>query len=90
MIPDATAVADAIRRRDVSAAEVVDEHLHRIARSNPALNAIVTLDAEGARTRAREADAAIARGSVWGPGTRAPRRRGATRRGHARLRGADW
>ncbi|MDQ6804312.1 MAG: amidase family protein, partial [Actinomycetota bacterium] len=34
---------------------------------NPALNAVVTLDAVAARRRAMEADAALARGEVWGP-----------------------
>ena len=33
----------------------------------PALNAIVTLDTDGARKRAQAADAALARGEVWGP-----------------------
>lgn len=31
------------------------------------MHAIVTTDAEGARRRAREADAALSRGEVWGP-----------------------
>src|SRR5439155_16392166 len=35
-------------------------------RHNPALNAIVTMDVEQARERAREADAALAHGQVWG------------------------
>ena len=42
--------------------------LHRrVERFNPDLNAIVVFDFERARTRAREADAALARGEVWGP-----------------------
>ena len=60
-------LAAAIRERRVSAVEVLDAHLARIARYNPALNAIVTLNEENARVRAREADAALARGEVWGP-----------------------
>jgi amidase len=60
-------LAAAIRERRVSAVEVLEAHLARIARYNPALNAIVTLNQEGARARAREADAALARGQVWGP-----------------------
>jgi amidase len=63
----ATEVAAAIRLRRVSATEVLDLYLARIAKHNPKLNAICTLDEEGARRRAREADAALARGELWGP-----------------------
>lgn len=60
-------LAVAIRRRAVSVLEVVDAHLERIARLNPTINAIVTLDEESARRRAEEADDALARGEIWGP-----------------------
>lgn len=60
-------LAAAIRAKQVSATDVVDAHLAQIAAHNPALNAIVTLDAERARDRAREADEALASGEVWGP-----------------------
>jgi amidase len=60
-------LAAAIRAGDVSAVEVLEAHLAQIEKHNPALNAIVTLDAERARARAREADAALARGEVRGP-----------------------
>ena len=60
-------LATGIRQRRVSAAEVLEAHLAQIARHNPALNAIVTLDEERARKRAREADMALARGEFWGP-----------------------
>src|SRR3982750_2700480 len=63
----ATDLAVAIRQRRVSSLEVVDAHLAQIALHNPALNAVVTLDEEGARRRAREADEALARGELWGP-----------------------
>jgi hypothetical protein len=51
---DTTAVelARAIRDRDCSAVELVQALLDRIERRNPALNAIVTLDAKGALERA--------------------------------------
>jgi len=45
----------------------VELHLERLARHNPALNAVCTLDAAGARARAGEADRAAARGELWGP-----------------------
>lgn len=60
-------LARGIYQRQVSATEVLEAHLEQIARHNRALNAIVTLDEERARTRAREADAALARGELWGP-----------------------
>ena len=46
-------LAQAIRQKQVSSVEVVEAHLAQIARHNPALNAIVTLDEEGARRRAQ-------------------------------------
>jgi len=63
----ATELAAALRARRISARELIDLHLARIARHNPSLNAICTLDEAGARRRAQEADAAFARGEVWGP-----------------------
>lgn len=60
-------LAAAIRARRVSAAEVLEAHLAQIDRHNPALNAVVTLDAERARDRACAADDALARGEAWGP-----------------------
>ncbi len=63
----ATELARLILRRKVSSTEVVQIHLDRIERLNPALNAVVTLDAERALARAREADLALARKKVWGP-----------------------
>jgi amidase len=63
----ATEIAAAIRLRRLSAAEILEMYLGRIKKYNPALNAICTLDEAGARARAREADAALARGEPWGP-----------------------
>jgi amidase len=63
----ATQLAAAILSGDVSAADVLEAHLAHIERYNPALNAIVTLDAGRARERARAADEALAHGEVWGP-----------------------
>ena len=62
----ATELADAIRDGQLSAVELLDAHLARIEQHNPTLNAIVTLDAERARARARDADEAAARGEFWG------------------------
>jgi amidase len=60
-------LATAIRQREVSSSEVVDAHIAHIERHNPRLNAVVTLDEDGARAGARAADAALDRGEVWGP-----------------------
>lgn len=64
---DATELARRIAARSLSAREVMTAHLERIDRINPALNAIVTLDAERALAAAREADAAQSRGGTLGP-----------------------
>ncbi|WP_035856235.1 amidase [Cryptosporangium arvum] len=64
---DATELADRLRRRDVSAREVVAAHLARIEQVNPTINAIVTLDAEGALDAAAAADEALAGGAEPGP-----------------------
>ena len=63
----ATELALRIRRRELSATEVVGAHLARIDAVNPELNAIVTLDREGALAAADEADQVLARGEPTGP-----------------------
>jgi amidase len=59
--------ADLVRRREVSARELVAAHLERIERVNPALNAIVTLVPERALAEAAAADDRLARGETVGP-----------------------
>jgi amidase len=63
----AVTMARAIQERRIGCVELLDLHLERVRLHNPALNAIVVLDADRARSRAREADAATARGESWGP-----------------------
>ncbi len=63
----ATELAALVRAREVSARELLDAHLDRIDRLNPALNAIVTLDPDGARAAAGAADATLAAGDPVGP-----------------------
>ena len=63
----ATELAGMLRAREISARELLDAHLDRIVRLNPDLNAVVTLDAEGARTAADAADAALGAGDEVGP-----------------------
>jgi amidase len=63
----ASELARAIRDRELSSVDVVNAHLGQIAGHNSKINAIVTLDEEGARERAKEADEALALGESWGP-----------------------
>ncbi len=63
----ATALSRAIREREVSSLEVIGAHLERIDALNPKLNAVVQLDADGARDQARKADAALEGGDALGP-----------------------
>ncbi len=63
----ATTIARLIREREVSAVEVLEAHLARIEAINPLVNAIVTLDIEGAHARARAIDAALKQGDDPGP-----------------------
>jgi amidase len=60
-------LAEMIRTGKITSQGVVEAYLEQISHVNPKLNAIVTLDAEGARKRAREADEALKRGEIWGP-----------------------
>jgi amidase len=60
-------LAERIRRRRVTAIEVLDAHLAHVDAHNSSLNALVTLDTMRARQRAREADEALRRGEIWGP-----------------------
>lgn len=63
----AVEMAALIRRKKLSAREVMDAHLKQIERINPKVNAIVTLIADQARENARKADEAQARGASLGP-----------------------
>lgn len=63
----ATEMAGLIRRKELSAREVMAAHLKQIDRVNPKVNAIVTLIAEQATENARKADEAQARGAALGP-----------------------
>ena len=62
----ATELAARIRRKDVSARDVVSAHLARIERVNPKVNAIVTLVADRAMADAARADD-LAKGGTPGP-----------------------
>ena len=63
----AVAIARQIRERKISAVGALEHFLARVGKYNAKLNAIIWLDAERARARAKAADAALARGETWGP-----------------------
>lgn len=63
----AVELAAAVRGKQVGALELLEYFLGRVARYNPAINAVIALRAEPARERARAADAALAKGELWGP-----------------------
>ncbi|MFF9322928.1 amidase [Streptomyces sp. NPDC014735] len=63
----ATAQAEAVRAGNVSAVELVDSHLERIADVNPRINAVTQLMAERAREAAAETDRKRAAGEDPGP-----------------------
>ncbi|HEX5086237.1 MAG TPA: amidase [Nocardioides sp.] len=58
--------AAAVRAKKISARELLDLHLARIAERNPELNAIVSLDEDRARQGAKQADEALAKGEGTG------------------------
>jgi amidase len=63
----AVQLAARIRRKELSAREVLEAHLARIERVNPRVNAIVTLVPDKARAWAKAADEKQARGEPLGP-----------------------
>ena len=60
-------LARRIRRRQLSAVELLTHYQSRIERLGGAINAVVARDFERAYVRAKAADAALARGELWGP-----------------------
>ena len=60
-------LAHAIRDRAFSSVAALEAFISRVELLNPALNAVVVFDYTAARSRARRADAALARGELWGP-----------------------
>jgi amidase len=66
-IGSATELAQRIRARELSSLELVELCLDRIKLLDPALNAVVTVDAGRARAQARELDREAAAGGFRGP-----------------------
>src|SRR4030095_7165937 len=63
----AKALAADIRKKKIGCLELLDLYLQRVEKHNPEINAIIAMDVEGARKRARAADRALGRQQVWGP-----------------------
>lgn len=62
----ASEMAKKIREGALTSVEVVEGHLSQIYAFNPQVNAVVTVDAEGALERANKADQAFQKGKLWG------------------------
>ncbi|MFZ4806785.1 MAG: amidase [Hyphomicrobiaceae bacterium] len=60
-------LAQMVRRKKISAVELLDHHLKRVSALNTELNAVIAMDTAGAKKRARAVDAAIAKGEAVGP-----------------------
>jgi Asp-tRNA(Asn)/Glu-tRNA(Gln) amidotransferase A subunit family amidase len=67
VLPSATEIAEQIRDRQVSPVEVAQNHLERIARLNPQLNAFVDHQPEVVLAQARAAEKAVQLGDLLGP-----------------------
>jgi Asp-tRNA(Asn)/Glu-tRNA(Gln) amidotransferase A subunit family amidase len=63
----ALAMADLVRRKQISPLELVEAHLQRIEKLNPKLNAFVHVDADRVRRDARAAEWAVSQGAGLGP-----------------------
>jgi len=63
----AVQLAGLIRRKKIGCLELLDHFLARIEKYNPKLNAIIWMDRDKARKRARAADGALKKGKRFGP-----------------------
>ena len=59
-------LASMIRTKKIGALELLDLYLQRVECYSE-INAIIFMDVDAARKRARQADRALARGNLWGP-----------------------
>ena len=63
----AVELASLIRRKKIGSLELLDHFLARIETYNPKLNAVIWMDQDKARKRAKAADAAFKKGQRFGP-----------------------
>jgi amidase len=60
-------LAGLIRRKKIGCLELLDHFLARVEKYNPKLNAIIWMDKDKARKRAKAADTALRKGKPFGP-----------------------
>jgi len=58
----ATELVDLVKKKKISAEELLDLYLGRVQRLNPRVNAVIATDIPSARRHAKAADAALAKG----------------------------
>jgi amidase len=63
----AAQLAALIRKKKIGCLELLDHFLARVEKYNPQLNAIIWMNADKARKRAKAADAALKKGKRFGP-----------------------
>jgi len=63
----ATQLVKAIQDKHISSLELLELYIKRYERLNPRINAIVAVDFDNARNRARAADEKLSKGESWGP-----------------------
>ena len=63
----ATQLLDQLHRGETSSKALLEHHIERVLQLDHHINAVVIRTFDAARERAAEADAARARGEIWGP-----------------------
>ena len=63
----ASALAAKLRAGRISSLDLLDHYIARVEKHDGALNAVVVRDFERARKRAKAADRALKKGTLWGP-----------------------
>jgi aspartyl-tRNA(Asn)/glutamyl-tRNA(Gln) amidotransferase subunit A len=66
-VPTILELGELLRRKSLSPVELVDQHLERIEKLNPTLNAFITVMTDEARAQARQAEQEIREGDWRGP-----------------------
>lgn len=59
-------LSEIIKTQQVSCSEILEIFLNRVKKYNPIINAVIVLNEENARRRAKEADKALLAGEIWG------------------------